>query len=95
MVTFTYILILGLLGLLTILYMEPNTSKVSPMLMGVAIGFIIGGVAGYFGATMLAPIPVPEQVAQEGSNPLGNVSENPLEEVKTNPFEDVKYNPFE
>ena len=63
--------------------------------MGVAIGFIIGGVVGYFSATMFAPTTIPEQVVQEEGNPLGSVSENPLQEVKTNPFKDVKYNPFE
>ena len=63
--------------------------------MGVAIGFVVGALAGYFGATMFAPNAIPEQVAQEEGNPLGGVSENPLEEVQTNPFEDVKYNPFE
>lgn len=71
-----------------------SESKMSPMLIGLAVGLVVGGLVGYFGAMALAPASTQETLQEEG-NPLADVSENPLEGVKTNPFEGVKYNPFE
>ena len=72
------------------------------MLMGAAVGLILGGVAGYFFGAAQAVNSINKQIAEQerlnaeaSVNPFENVSTNPLENVKTNPYEGVKTNPFD
>lgn len=72
------------------------------LLIGAAVGLILGGVAGYFFGSAQAVNSINKQTAEQerlnaeaSVNPFENVSTNPLENVKTNPYEGVKTNPFE
>ncbi len=72
------------------------------LLIGAAVGLIVGGLVGYFFGSAQAANSINKQIAEQerssaeaSVNPFENVSTNPLENVKTNPYEGVKTNPFE
>ena len=72
------------------------------LLVGAAVGLILGGLAGYFFGSAQATSSINKQIAEQeqlkaeaSANPFEDVSTNPFENVKTNPYEGVKTNPFE
>lgn len=68
------------------------------LLIGIAVGLLLGGVGGWFLGSYQATSSINAQLAaqeEEAGNPFEDVNTNPLENVKTNPYENVKTNPFE